>query len=340
LKPRDAAARFKRELEEDYGENSIVFYENGYAQALDLAKKDLKFLLIILTSPEHDDTSSWVRETLLSPDVQSFINNPANEIIVWAGDVRDSEAYQVSNALKCNKFPFTALIAHTPQQGGTTMGVLTRLMGPIPAGTYIAKLQASITSHSEQLRTVRETRNAQNFERTLRQEQDSAYERSLAQDRERARLKREAEAVAAEQERREKAAAEAAASLAEKKQQWRQWRSTMINPEPSTDSKSIVRIALKMPEAARIMRRFPANAGIEELYAFVDCYDLLKEGAATDAVTKPEGYEHKFDFQLVSTLPRIVYGPDEKGTIQERVGKSGNLIVEPIAGDDEDEDEG
>jgi FAS-associated factor 2 len=339
LKPRDAAARFKRELEEEFGENSLAFYEGGYAQALDLAKKDLKFLLIILTSPEHDDTSSWIRETLLSPDVQAFINTPANEIIVWAGDVRDSEAYQVSTALRCNKFPFTALIAHTPQQGATAMSVLTRLTGPMPAGTFMAKLQASITSHTEQLRTVRETRNAQNFERTLRQEQDSAYERSLAQDRERARLKREAEAAAAEQERREKEAVEAAASLAEKKQQWRRWRATMINPEPSTDSKNIVRIALKMPEAARITRRFPANAGIEELYAFVDCYDLIKEGAATEAATIPEGYEHKFDFQLVSTLPRVVYGPDEKGTIEERVGKSGNLIVEPISDDDDDDDE-
>jgi FAS-associated factor 2 len=338
LKPRDAAARLKREIEEEYGDNSLPFYEGGYAQALDLAKKDLKFLLVILVSPEHDDTSSWIRETLLSGEVQSFVQSPANEIILWAGDVRDSEAYQVSTALRCSKFPYTALVAHTPQQSATSMSVLARLTGPMPAAAYLAKLQAAITSHSEQLRTVRETRNAQNFERTLRQEQDSAYERSLAQDRERARLRKEAEAATAAEEKRAQEAAEAAATLAEKRQLWRQWRATTINPEPKVDEKDIVRIALKMPEAARIMRRFPADAGIEELYAFVECYDLIKDGAIDEAVAKPEGYEHTFEFQLVSTLPRVVYSISEGGTIGEQVGKSGNLIVEPISTDEDDEE--
>ncbi|KAH8586537.1 hypothetical protein B0O99DRAFT_557919 [Bisporella sp. PMI_857] len=337
LKPRDAAARLKREIEEEYGENALPFYEGGYAQALDLAKKDLKFLLIILCSPEHDDTSSWVQETLLSGEVQAFLNNPANDIIFWAGDVRDSEAYQVSTALRCNKFPFTALVAHTPQQSATAMSVLTRLTGPMPTTAYLAKLQSAITSHAEQLRTVRETRNAQNFERTLRQEQDSAYERSLALDRERVRLKREAEAQVAEQEILEKKAAEEAATLAEKKKQWRRWRARSVVPEPSADSKNIVRIAIKMPEAARIMRRFPADATLEELYAFVECYDFLQSGSIDEVVDKPEAYEHVFDFRLVSTLPRVVYDPEQGGTIAERVGRSGNLIVEPIIEDEDEE---
>jgi FAS-associated factor 2 len=262
------------------------------------------------------------------------MNNPTNDLIFWVGDVRDSEAYQVTTALRCNKFPFTALIAHTPQQSSTAMSVLTRLTGPMPPGTYVAKLQSAITAHSEQLATVRATRSAQNFERTLREEQDSAYERSLAQDRERARLKREAEAAAAEQEKRALEQAEAAANLAAKRRQWRKWRARSVIPEPGPDSKDVVRIALKMPEAARIMRKFPAEAGIEELYAFVECYEFIKDGTEVDSVPKPDGYEHKFDFRLVSTLPRVVYDPEEGGTIAERVGKSGNLIVEPIKDDE------
>ena len=337
LKPRDAAARLKREFEEEYGENTLPFYEGGYAQALDAAKKDLKFLIILLASPEHDDTSSWIRETLLSVEVQSFFNNPTNEIILWAGDVRDSEAYQVSTALRCSKFPFTALVAHTPQQSATSMSVLTRLTGMMPATAYMARLQTAITAHSEQLRTVRESRNAQNFERSLRQEQDSAYERSLAQDRERARLKKEAAAQAAEQEKKEREAAEAAATLAEKRAQWRKWRATKVLPEPSADSKDVVRIALKMPEAARIMRRFPADTAFEELYAFVECYEYLHDEALEEDISKPESYEHQFDFRLVSTLPRVVYDPEDTGTIGEKIGRSGNLIVESIIEDEDDE---
>jgi FAS-associated factor 2 len=182
---------------------------------------------------------------------------------------------------------------------------------------------------------VRSARSVQQFERNLREEQDSAYERSLTQDRERARQRREAEAAAAEKEREEREKAETVAAQAEKRSQWKQWRAKSIAPEPSLESKDIVRIALKMPEAARITRRFASDASIEELYAFVECYDVLQEGAAGD-VTRPEKYDHKYDFRLVSVMPRAVYAA-EGGTIGEKVGKSGNLIVERTK-DDEDEE--
>jgi FAS-associated factor 2 len=340
LKPRDSAARLKREFEEEYGSNALPFFEGGYAQALDLAKKDLKFLLILLLSPEHDDTSSFIRDTLLSPEVQAFINEQSSNIILWTGDVRDSEAYQVSSALNCNKFPFTAIVANDPSVSSTNMSVISRVTGPMDASTYLAKIRNAIAGHEEQLARVRASRSVQNFERNLRQEQDSAYERSLAQDRERARLKKEAEAAAAEEERRKKAEAEAAETLAKKKLQWRKWRASCIDPEPSADTKEVVRIAMKMPEhleAARVMRRFKGQESIEELYAFVECYEFLRDGTAAEEVSKPEGYEHEFKFRLVQTLPRVVYEVSEGGTIGERVGRSGNLIVEPIKGD-EDED--
>ncbi|KUJ23635.1 UBX domain protein [Mollisia scopiformis] len=339
LKPTDSAVRLKRELEEEYGNNSLPFYEGGYAQALDLAKRDLKFLLILLLSPEHDDTSSFIRETLLAPEVQTFVNDPAKNIILWTGDIRDSEAYQVSSALVCSKFPFTAVIAHTPSQGSTAMSVIARITGPMDASTYLAKVRTAISSHEDTLATARAARSAQNFERNLRQEQDSAYEKSLQADRERARLKREAEAAAVEEERRKKEEAEAAATLAEKKLQWRRWRASHIEPEPVSETKDVVRIALKMPYAARITRTFKASDNMEELYAFVDCYDLLADASNAADVEEPTNYKHEFDFRLVQTLPRVVYEIGEGGTIGERVGRSGNLIVEPIKIEDEEDEE-
>ena len=94
LSPRDTAARFIREFEEEYGENRLPFFEGGYAQAFDLAKKELRFLLVVLVSPEHDETSSFIRETLSSQEVADFIRDPDNQITLWAGNVQDSEAYK------------------------------------------------------------------------------------------------------------------------------------------------------------------------------------------------------------------------------------------------------
>lgn len=343
LRPQDSAARLKREFEEEFGEHSLPFYEGGYAQALDLAKKDLKFLMILLLSPEHDDTSSFIRETLLSPEVQTFINDSKNNIIFWTGDVRDSEAYQVSTALVCNKFPFTALVAHTPRVSSTAMSVIARITGPMDASTYLARVRSAISTHEEQLTEVRAARSAQNFERSLREEQDSAYERSLQADRERVRLRKEAEARAAEDERRQKAEAEAAQTLAKKKLQWRRWRASKIVSEPGASDKDVVRIALKMPEhiaSARVTRRFRSSEGIEALYAFVECYEFIKDGAEiAESTEEPEDYKHVFAFRIVQTLPRAVYGIEEGGSIGERIGRSGNLIVEEIRENDDDDDD-
>ncbi|KFY23236.1 hypothetical protein V493_05998 [Pseudogymnoascus sp. VKM F-4281 (FW-2241)] len=339
LSPQDTAARFKRDFDEEYGSNSLPFFTNGYAQALDLAKKDLKFLMIILMSPEHDDTSSFIRDTLLSPEVTAVINEPSNNIVLWAGNVQDSEAYQVSTALRCTKFPFTALITHTAESGPTSMSVVARLTGPMSASTYVAKLQNTITTYTAQLNEARQARSAQQFERTLRQEQDSAYERSLAQDRERARQRREDEAAQAAEEQRATEAAAAAEIYANGLRQWRQWRVQKIAPEPPKDATNAVRVAFRMPESAeRVIRRFSPDTPLEELYAFVECYGT-QEPDGGDQVAKPAAFEHEYKFRLVSPMPREVYDLEQGGSVLDRVGKSGNLIVEPIVDDDDAEED-
>ncbi|KAI0458473.1 UBX domain-containing protein [Xylaria acuta] len=346
LMPPDTAARFRREFEEEYGTNALPFHEGGFAQALDLAKRELKFLLIVLMSPEHDDTEAFTRDTLLAPEVVSFINDPANDIVLWGGNVLDSEAYQVAAEYNCTKFPYSCLVCLTPKEGSTRMSIIKRLGGPLSPSTYLAELQTAINKYSPDLAGVRAERAAQQVARTLRTEQDDAYERSLARDRERARQRKEAAAAAAADEQKALEEAEAAERRERQKQQWRRWRATTIMPEPDAgaNAKDVVRLALMMPTAGRIVRRFTAETTVEELYAFVECYDILttnpelngedqkREADEDDDVDlpaeKPEGYVHEYGFRIVSPLPRVVYDPDEKATLSERIGRSGNLIVE------------
>jgi FAS-associated factor 2 len=331
LSPRDTAARFIREFEEEYGSNELPFHEGGYAQAFDLAKKDLKFLLVVLISPEHDATSSWIRETLLSRDVVDFLRNKDNNIILWAGNVQDSEAYQVSSALNCTKFPFAGLIVHTPQ-ASSTMGIAARIVGPTPPAEFVAKLRQAMQAHSEPLNRTRAQRREQEASRNIRQASDRAYERSLAQDRERARKKKEEAERKAREEKEALEREQAKERYARGLEQWRKWRASSIPREPGPEEKDVVRISL------RVVRKFAADAHIEELYAFVECYDLLQQGAR-EKVQEPVGFEHEYKFQLVSPMPREVYELKAGGTIKERIGRSGNLIVERTDLEDEEEDE-
>ncbi|KAF9890374.1 hypothetical protein FE257_006042 [Aspergillus nanangensis] len=339
LGPQDTAARFIREFEEEYESNSIGFLENGYNMALEKAHRDMKFLLVVLLAPEHDDTSDWVRDTLLSQEVTEFVNDPQNDVLVWGGNVQDSEAYQVSNSLRCTKFPFAAVIVHTPGVSSTAMSVVSRISGTTSPTEFVEKLRTAISQNREPLERIRSTRAEQQASRSLREEQDSAYERSLAIDRERARQRREAEAA---RQREEQEAAERA--VAEEKRihdlgLWKQWRAQNIAEEPSADLKDAVRISIRLPSGERVIRRFAPDTEIEELYAFVECYDLMTElQEKTTLVEKPKGIEHHYGFRLVSPMPRTVYDVEAGGLIREKVGRGGNLLVEPID-DDSDEEE-
>ncbi|RMZ70852.1 ubx domain [Pyrenophora seminiperda CCB06] len=341
LNPRDTAARFIREFEEEYGSHNLPFFESGYAQAFDLAKKNLQFLMVVLISPEHDETSSFVRDTLLAPDVVDFIRNPDNNIILWTGNVQDSEAYQVSAALSCTKFPFTGLIVHTPQVSSTAMGIATRVVGPTSPQQYIAKLRQAMQQHTEPLNRVRSQRAEQQVTRNIREQQNSAYERSLAADREKARKKKE---EAERKAREEKEALEREQAIEQYTQnlvQWRKWRAASIRSEPGAEEKDVVRVSIRMPNADRVVRKFTADTHIEELYAFVECYHILQsEGADSSDAKEPENFNHEYKFQLVSPMPREVYELKSGGTIKERIGRSGNLIVErtDLEEDGEEED--
>ncbi|EED21332.1 UBX domain protein [Talaromyces stipitatus ATCC 10500] len=341
LAPKDTAARFIREFEEEYGSHSLPFLENGYNMALEKAHQELKFLVVVLLSPEHDETNTWVRETLLFRQVVEYINDPNNQILLWGGNVQDSEAYQVANSLRCTKFPFASVIVHTPNAGSNAMSIIGRIPGNTNPSEFLTKLRTAISQNKEPLDRVRARRTEQQASRTLRQEQDSAYERSLAQDRERARQRREAEAA------RQRAEEEAAARLAaaEKRaadlQQWKRWRAQNLGPEPAEDNTNAIRVSIRLPSGERVIRKFAPDADLEEVYAFVECYEVLTGGEGDEdekeaTATEPVGFEHKYGFRLVSPMPRTVYEVEAGGSVRERIGRGGNLLVEMI--DDEDED--
>ncbi|KAJ5767295.1 uncharacterized protein N7511_004911 [Penicillium nucicola] len=336
LAPKDTAARFIREFEEEYDSHPIPFLENGYNMALEKAHRDLKFLLVVLLAPEHDDTNSWVRDTLLAPEVLEFINDPQNNMLVWGGNVQDSEAYQVANSLRVTKFPFAAVVVHTPNVSSTAMSVVGRIAGITSSSEVVNKLRAVATSHQEPIERLRSSRAEQQASRSLREEQDSAYERSLAIDRERARQRREAEAARHREE--QEAAGRQAAEERRRRDlaQWKVWRAQSLRAEPGPDVKDAVRISVRLPSGERIMRKFAPDADMDELYAVVECYEVLQDADQPQA-TEPVGFEHHYAFQLVSPMPRTVYPVEEGGSIGEKIGRGGNLLVEPIE-EDEDED--
>lgn len=342
LPPADTARRFIREFEETYSPNPpLPFVESGFNLALDNCKKDSKFLLVVLLSPSHDETHTWVRDTLMSSQLHEFLQTHQHELVLWGGSVQDAEGYQVSTSLNCTKFPFAALICQTAESTGTStrpgnMTVVMRAVGPMAPSELVAKIGASMTAQQAQLSAARAQRVEQQAQRNLRQEQDSAYERSLAQDRERARQKREDEQAKA---LAEKQALEAEVELQKRqelREAWRLWRAHQIPREPDASSSDVVRLSIRLLDGQRLVRKFDGNAPLEHLYAFVECYDILDQSSEREASPPlPTHYKHEYAFHLVSPMPRKVIDLEAGGTISGRVGRGANLIVEELDAPDE-----
>lgn len=345
LPPADTARRFIREFEETYTPNPpLPFVESGFNLALDQCRQDGKFLLVILISPSHDDTHSWVRDTLLSSQFHQFLQTHLGDVVLWGGSVQDAEGYQVSTSLNCSKFPFAALICQSNDGSGGAvrpgeMTVVMRAAGPLSATELIAKLGTTITAQQAQLASVRAQRAEQQASRSLREEQDSAYERSLAQDRERARVRREEEQAKALAEKQAQESAELAAKKAGQKDQWKRWRSQQLKTQLDANDSGLVAVSIRMPGGQRVIRKFNNNAPLEHLYAFIECQELLEgDGDNTSGVDYPQGYKHEFTFKLVSPMPRTIIDIESGGTISSRVGRGANLIVEETGDSDNEED--
>lgn len=344
LGPQDTTARFLREFDEEYGAGSsqrLPFLETGYARAYDLAKRELKFLVVVPLSPEHEDTPSFVRSTLLSETVIDFFaeSRIRDSVLLWAGSVQDSEAYQVAIGLSISRFPAVALVAHTPSVSATAMSVIARITGPTTPEDFTATIQAGILQHETELNRVRAERNEQQASRDLREQQNSAYERSLAVDRERARKKREAEQEKARAEKLAREQAEQEANHARNLSQWRRWRALRLIPEPEQDVKDAVRVNIRLLDGQRVTRRFVKDALMEEVYAFVECYKVLDGSMSEKPAQEPTGFEHTYDFRIVSPMPREVYPVSLPGTLRDVIGRSATLIVEMIETDLDDGDE-
>jgi FAS-associated factor 2 len=272
-----------------------------------------------------------VRETLLSSQFKNFMSSHRSDSILWGGNVQDSEAYQVSNSLRCTKFPFVALICKTTDSGSTNMTTVLRAAGPTTASELVARLGTAMTSHEAQLAASRAQQAEQNASQSLRREQDSAYERSLAQDRERARVRREEQEAQARAEKEALMRAQAAETKSANIAQWKRWRLQSLPEEPAATVKDAIRVSIRLPSGERLIRRFNNDADLEELYAFVECHDVLDPGGDKSLdVQEPSGYTHEYGFRLVSPMPRTIYGLDQGGAVGDRVGRGANLIVEPL----------
>ena len=181
-----------------------VFYQGTYAQALNDAKQELRFLLVYLhTDPSSNpDVNSLCSQTLSNQTVIDYVNR---NMLFWGCDVASPEGFRVSQSINVRTYPLMVLIALRANR----MIVMGRFEGDCTPEELVRRLQTVISANEIWLSQARADRLERNLTQTLRQQQDEAYRQSLMADEEKERLRqleRDAEREALEAVEREQQA--------------------------------------------------------------------------------------------------------------------------------------
>ncbi|KAJ1989803.1 Ubx domain-containing protein [Dimargaris cristalligena] len=331
--PRLQASRFISEFEREYGESRPQFLEKAYSQAIEQAKREMKCLLVVLVSPEHDDTAEFSRR-LTNENFLTFLVQ--HDILVWGGCARYKDAYEVSCTLQASRYPFLAVVAPRSRNGSVRMSVVERIEGLLPIDQVMAQILAKVQEVNDALASLRRAREEREGARLLREQQDQAYMESLRADQEKERKLREKREAEERRQLEMQRLKEEKARLQELKQQYRQYIASHLASEPGPDEKNVARFGIRFPDGQRITRKFRATETLKDVYDFVEVRRADDLDESTSALPPPADYQHAYDFILVSPMPRQEF--KERGlTIQEAFKDhwpSTTLIVEEI---DEDE---
>ncbi|KAJ8247165.1 hypothetical protein GJAV_G00259500 [Gymnothorax javanicus] len=273
---------FIHNFEEKYGRSHPVFYQGTYSQALNDAKRELRFLLVYLHGDDHQDTDDFCRNTLCREEVLTFINT---RMLFWACSTSKPEGYRVSQALRENAYPFLAVILLKDRK----MTVVGRLEGLIQPEDLINQLNFIMEANQPFLTSERLEREERNQTQVLRQQQDEAYLESLRADQEKERRRR-----AEQEQRRQEEELERQCALAEERrrrtlQEEKERKSESLPPEPPLGDPDAVKIVFKLPNDSRVERRFLFTQSLTVIHDFLFS---LKE--------TPE------KFQIVTNFPRRV----------------------------------
>ncbi|GBF99613.1 hypothetical protein Rsub_12292 [Raphidocelis subcapitata] len=323
LDPAQQAAQFVAAFNAAYGERVPAFLEQGWSQATSAAHAQFKFLFVYLHSPDHEDTETFCRSVLCSPEVLSYVGE---QFVAWGGDIRRADAFTLSSRLHVTTYPAVALLAYP----GSRTKVVACLQGRFTAAQLLAALRRAVEEHGVLLTAERLQQEEREMSRTLLEEQNREYEEALAADREKAQRRQQererAEAEAREREERERAeraVQEAAenrlAKAAEALTQRRAAAAASLAPEPPAGARAAV-VRVRLPDGSNHSRRFEAAAPVDLVYRWVD---------GLDGCTF-------WQYSLVCNFPRRVYGPDARALSLEEAGLAPQGVLFVQVEDDED----
>jgi FAS-associated factor 2 len=290
-------------LERAFGSSIEWQSSRDLAGAVALARSRSQLLLVYVHSPFHTDTVEFCANTLYSARVRDALQ----QFTCWAVSVDTPIGMQAAVYFNVAAFPFVCVVVpHELDSVTRAPRVVKTFDGAVGASAFETAINDCALRFADNLRAVQQQRVAAEEARLLRAEQEAAYAASLQADEAR--------------RREERAHAERAAQRQRAVEQFR------LLPEPARGDADVLQIAVRLPDRARLVRRFRTTDRVDVLYAFVEA-NVPRTQAWLDS------------FSLVTDFPRrhIV---NRKATLaQSGIGDMALLHVVTTSTDDDDDDD-
>lgn len=309
----DATYSFGSLYNLENGSLSQDILQGSYTELLTACSEQCKFAIIYLHDPLLDNSMEYVNNVLCSERFTTMIKK--YQILLWFSDVTTSEGLQVANALRVRQFPFLGVLCLKAEK---KIEVIGRMEGDL--NSYGPNHLDNILSKGySRLIQVRQQRQNIALQRIIREQQDSRFEESLSVDRQRERERQAQMARETAQQERER-----------QRKQWLLWKKTQLHPEPSNGADAC-RVAIRLEDGGRIVRKFDASLTIDEIYAYVELYNegLLDSGETSNG--PPQGYDHSYNFLLITPVPRRELSPTTIIRDESGLYPSGNIVMETLA---------
>lgn len=339
IDPIDKVNRFVRDLEDSIQplitqnlSQLPPFFQGSYTQALYMATQRGKILFVYLTNPQNESASFIFNEIIMN---QEFIRIFNQDVVIWGGDLKNPEAYQLANSLNVTKFPFLGVLCLTrstkmtpegPKKDPAKISLIAKLQGgkvnPVEdANTVIRdKFVKKIAKYEPELKLIRQELQDKYMTEVLRKQQEYNYMASMQQD----MIKKNAK----KRESLTKDYLKYKAPLYK----------NLTNPPPKEDAKDYARIVLKFPDSSRVTVYFPKHLRVNDIFTYVeilrrDLVNLTSNLTEQEAINKFDSFEIEFNFRLASPLPPrtdLSLKKDEQIEQIDLIYPNGLLLVEDL----------
>lgn len=310
------------------------FFQGSYTQALYMATYRAKFLFVYLTNSDNEASQTIFNRVVTNQKFISIFTNSDSQNIIWGGDLKNLEAYQLANSLNVTKFPFLGLLCLTrtstmtprgPSKTPPKISLILKIQGGMSDSqdadaVIFSKFNKRMHKYEPELALIRADLREKYMSEVMRRQQDLDYQKSLLKDK---------------QKKQEKMTKQ----LASEYLKWRQ--PYFVGLREDQDRTNKAKIAIKMVDGTRATFYLPKESPVEDIFTFVELHNSgMLEASAPSTLSDTEankrfgGFDMPYKFKLLSPMPpRQLLNDLERTTKIQDVNyiyPSGLLMVESV----------